>query len=423
MNSQKSEYNPYDNFLEVVDTAAGKLGLDKNEYITITYPERELQVAVPVHMDDGSIRVFKGYRVQHSSGRGPSKGGIRFHPNVNIDEVKALAAWMTFKCAVVNIPYGGAKGGVEVDPSELSRGEMERLTRRYTAAILPLIGPERDIPAPDVNTNAEVMGWIMDTYSMFKGYSVPGVVTGKPIDIGGSLGRNEATGRGVSIVAMEAFKYLGIDSPSLRIAVQGMGNVGGTTARLLSEAGYKIVGVSDVSGGYYKADGLDIRDLEAYIANSSSHSLEGYSAEGVEKIDNDGLLCCDCDVLIPCALENQITADNADRIQAKLIVEGANGPTSVEADEILTKRNIAVIPDILANAGGVVVSYFEWVQNTQNLTWDEDNVNSTLRKIMVDSFGEVQNIHDTDGVTFRVAAYILGLKRLSMATIIRGIFP
>lgn len=423
MSEQKSKYNPYDNFLEVLDTAAKKLGLDENEYITLTYPERELQVAVPVHMDDGSIRVFKGFRVQHSSGRGPSKGGIRFHPNVDLDEVKALAGWMTFKCAVVNIPYGGAKGGVEVDPKELSQGELERLTRRYTAAILPIIGPERDIPAPDVNTNAAVMGWIMDTYSMFKGYSVPGVVTGKPVDIGGSLGRNEATGRGVSIATIEALKALGMDKPGVRIAVQGMGNVGGIAARLLDEAGYSIVGVSDVSGGYYCADGLDIKHIENYIENSTSRTLEGYKAEGVEQVDNQGLLTCDCDVLIPCALENQITADNADKIQAKLIVEGANGPTTVEADEILQKNGVTVIPDILANAGGVIVSYFEWVQNTQNLTWDEENVNTTLHKIMVNSFGEVRDVRDAEDTSYRVAAYMVGLKRLGMATRIRGIFP
>ncbi len=303
------KYNPYDNYLRILEEAAQKLGLEENEYITYAYPERELQVAIPVHMDDGSIKVFKGYRVQHSTGRGPAKGGIRFHPQVDLDEVKALAAWMTFKCAVADIPYGGAKGGVEVDPSKLSKDELRRMTRRYTAAILPLIGPEKDIPAPDVNTNGEVMGWMMDTYSMMKGYTTPGVVTGKPIEIGGSLGRTAATGRGVSIIAMQALQELGIDSKDCKIAVQGQGNVGGWAADLLAEAGYKIVAVSDVSGGIYKADGLNMPEVRAYIENSPTHTLEGYAPDGVEKIDNNGLITCDCDVLIPCALENQITVD------------------------------------------------------------------------------------------------------------------
>lgn len=417
------QYNPYENYLEILETAAQKLGLDKNDYITYAYPERELQVAVPVIMDDGNVKVFKGYRVQHSTGRGPGKGGIRFHPQVNLDEVKALAAWMTFKCAVVDIPYGGAKGGIEVDPHELSKDELRRLTRRYTAAILPLIGPEKDIPAPDVNTNGEVMAWMMDTYSMLKGYTIPGVVTGKPLEIGGSLGRTAATGRGVSIIAMEALKEFGMDSKDCRIAVQGQGNVGGWAADLLAEAGYKIVAVSDVSGGIYKADGLNMPEVRAYIQGSPSHTLEGYEAEGVEHIDNNGLITCDCDLLIPCALENQITAQNAGDIKAKLIVEGANGPTAADADAILEEKGIPLIPDILSNAGGVVVSYFEWVQNIQNLTWDEENVNNTLRKIMTTSFDNVRAIAKESNVSYRVAAYMLALKRLSAATRIRGIYP
>lgn len=417
------QYNPYENYLQILETAAQKLNLDKNDYITYAYPERELQVAVPVHMDDGSVKVFKGYRVQHSTGRGPGKGGIRFHPQVNLDEVKALAAWMTFKCAVVDIPYGGAKGGIEVDPSQLSKDELRRLTRRYTAAILPIIGPEKDIPAPDVNTNGEVMGWMMDTYSMLKGYTTPGVVTGKPIEIGGSLGRTAATGRGVSIIAMEALKEFGMDSKDCRIAVQGQGNVGGWAADLLAEAGYKIVAVSDVSGGIYKADGLNMPEVRAYINNSPNHTLEGYAPEGVSRIDNNGLITCDCDLLIPCALENQITAQNAADIKAKLIVEGANGPTSADADKILDEKGIHLIPDILSNAGGVVVSYFEWVQNIQNLTWDEENVNNTLRKIMMSGFDNVRAIAKESNVSYRVAAYMLALKRLSAATRIRGIYP
>ena len=417
------EYNPYDNYLNILEQAATKLGLDKNEYITLAYPERELKVAVPVHMDDGSIQVFQGYRVQHSCGRGPSKGGVRFHPQVNMDEVKALAAWMTFKCAVANIPYGGAKGGIEVDPSKLSKAELRRLTRRYTAAILPLIGPERDIPAPDVNTNAEIMGWMMDTYSMFKGYTVPGVVTGKPIEIGGSLGRTEATGRGIGIIALEAMRQYGLIDKNPRIAVQGMGNVGSNLAQFLYDEGYRIVAVSDVSGGIYKEAGLNITKIREYLKMNPKHTLEGYDEEDVQSITNRELLTCACDVLIPCALENQITEENAADIQAKLIIEGANGPTTAEADEILNKKGIPVIPDILANAGGVVVSYFEWVQNLQSFMWDLDNVNSTLKKIMTNSYHEVRQIVEQEKVSFRIAAYMLALKRLSAATRIRGIYP
>lgn len=417
------EYNPYDNYLNILEQAATKLGLDKNEYITLAYPERELKVAVPVHMDDGSIQVFQGYRVQHSCGRGPSKGGVRFHPQVNMDEVKALAAWMTFKCAVANIPYGGAKGGIEVDPSKLSKAELRRLTRRYTAAILPLIGPERDIPAPDVNTNAEIMGWMMDTYSMFKGYAVPGVVTGKPIEIGGSLGRTEATGRGIGIVALEAMNQYELADKNPRIAVQGMGNVGSNLAQFLYDEGYRIVAVSDVSGGIYKEDGLNITKVREYLEVNPKHTLEGYYEEDVQAITNKDLLTCACEVLIPCALENQITEENAANIQAKLIIEGANGPTTAEADEILNQKGIPVIPDILANAGGVVVSYFEWVQNLQSFVWDLDNVNRTLKKIMTNSYHEVKEIVEQEKVSFRIAAYMLALKRLSAATRIRGIYP
>jgi glutamate dehydrogenase (NAD(P)+) len=415
-------YNPYDNMLQVLETAAQKLGLTRNEYEAIKYPERELKVSIPVRMDNGDIRVFEGYRVQHSSSRGPCKGGIRYHEEVDIDEVKALAAWMTFKCAVVNLPYGGAKGAVKVDPSKLSKGELERLTRRFTTSILPIIGPEKDIPAPDVNTNAEIMGWIMDTYSMLNGYAVPGVVTGKSIEIGGSLGRAEATGRGVSIVTGELLKYLNMSKTGTRIAVQGMGNVGGVTAKLLYELDYKIVGISDVSGGCYKPDGLDIPDIQDYMAVHNK-SLEGYSADGIKKISNRELLTCDCDVLIPCALQNQITEDVADSIRAKLIVEGANGPTTVEADAILNKKGVILLPDILANAGGVVVSYFEWVQNIQELTWEESQINDTLKKIMIRSFGQVLDIVKEYRVSFRIAAYMLAISKLAKAKKIRGVFP
>jgi glutamate dehydrogenase (NAD(P)+) len=414
------QYNAYDNMLAVLEEAAKKLELEHNEYETIKYPERELKVAIPVKMDNGTIRVFEGYRVQHSSSRGPCKGGIRYHPHVDIDEVKALAAWMSLKCAVVDIPYGGAKGAVKVDPSELSKGELERLTRRFTAMILPLIGPEKDIPAPDINTSAEIMGWIMDTYSMFKGYTVHGVVTGKPLDIGGSLGRQEATGRGVSIITEEGRKYCGVDGKN--VAVQGMGNVGGVTAKVLSLAGYKVIAVSDVTGGYYNKNGLDIEKMLEYAA-SHGKKLEGYSEQGAVKINNEELLSCDCDILIPCALQNQITAQNAGNIKARLIIEGANGPTTVEADRILDSRGIPVIPDILANAGGVVVSYFEWVQNIQNLTWDEPQINETLKRIMIRSFNQILEIVKEKKVSFRIAANMLALKKLSMSNTIRGVFP
>lgn len=414
-------YNPYENMLQVLELAAHKLGLDPDEYENIKYPERELKVSIPIRMDNGRKKIFEGYRVQHSSCRGPCKGGIRYHPEVDIDEVKALAAWMTFKCAVVNIPYGGAKGAVKVDPSQLSKSELERLTRRFTAAIIPIIGPEKDIPAPDVNTNAEVMGWIMDTYSMLHGYAIPGVVTGKPLDIGGSLGRPEATGRGVSIITQEMLKYLGMPEKDVRIAIQGMGNVGGISAKLLHEQGHKIVAVSDVSGGIYKGDGLDIPAVREYIARNGT--LAGYVPDGGRKITNDELIECDCEVLIPCALQNQITEANAEAVRARLIIEGANGPTAVEADEILNKRGVIISPDILSNAGGVVVSYFEWVQNIQELTWDEDQINATLKKILVSSFAQVLDIVQKSNVTFRVAAYMLAVSKLVKAQNTRGLFP
>lgn len=347
------------------------LGLARDEYETLRYPERELTVSIPVKMDNGEIKVFEGYRVQHNSSRGPYKGGIRYHQDSNLDEVKALSAWMSFKCAVVNIPYGGAKGGIKVDPRQLSRDELIRLTRRYTTRILPIIGPDQDIPAPDVNTNGEVMGWIMDTYSMFKGHAVPGVVTGKPLEIGGSIGRTEATGRGVTIITLQCLKNMGLDADQQTYAIQGMGNVGGTAARIFYETGKKIVAVGDYSGGVYKEDGLNITEISEFLADRN-HCLKDYQAEGVTHLTNDELLTCKCDVLIPAALENQITEDNAERIQAKVIIEAANGPTTVEADEILNRRGIIVVPDILANAGGVVVSYFEWVQNIQSMAWDLD---------------------------------------------------
>jgi glutamate dehydrogenase (NAD(P)+) len=418
----EKKYNPYDNMLEVLDTAAGMLGLLESDYIALRYPERELKVSIPVEMDDGSVRVFEGYRVQHSTSRGPAKGGIRYHQQVDIDEVKALAAWMSLKCAVVNIPYGGAKGAVKVDPAQLSKAELKRLTRRYTAMILPLIGPEKDIPAPDVNTNAEIMGWIMDTYSMFKGYTVPGVVTGKPVDVGGSLGRKEATGRGVMLMTRELLHRSGVPVLGTSVAVQGMGNVGGVAAKLLQAEGCRIVAASDVSGGIRRKSGLDVADILRYL-DTSGKKLNEYEAQGVEHITNEELLTMDADVLIPAALENQITEQLAGSVKARFIVEGANGPTTVEADRVLESRGIKVLPDILANAGGVVVSYFEWVQNIQSLTWDEEEINRTLEKIMIRAFNEVMDKAAEYHTTMRMGANIVAIDRIVKAKNIRGVFP
>lgn len=415
-------YNPYNQMLEVLEKAAAMLDYQPNDIVRLKYPERELKVSIPVEMDDGSIKVFEGYRVQHSSSRGPCKGGIRYHQDVDIDEVKALAAWMSFKCAVVNIPYGGAKGAIKVDPRELSKGELRRLTRRYIAMILPIIGPECDIPAPDVGTNAEVMGWIMDTYSMLKGYTVPSVVTGKPIDIGGSLGRGEATGRGVMFVTREILHRLGLPVTGTRIAIQGMGNVGSTAAKLLHNEGAKIVAVSDVSGGIASPNGLDIPKIKAFLAVQGNY-LKDYQEKGVSHISNEELLTADCDVLIPAALENQVTEAIAPKVKASIIVEGANGPTTIEADKILERSGKTVVPDILANAGGVVVSYFEWVQNIQSLMWDEEEVNKNLEKIMIRAFNEVWDKKLEKNTTLRMGAYMVAVKRIATAKAIRGVFP
>lgn len=415
------KHNLYDDFLETIEAAAKVIGLDESDYEAIKYPERELKVAIPVEMDDGSVQVFEGYRVQHSSTRGPCKGGIRYHPDVNIDEVKALAAWMTFKCAVVNIPYGGAKGAVNVDTKRVSKNELRRLTRRYTAMILPLIGPEKDIQAPDMNTNEEVMGWIMDTYSMFKGYTVSGIVTGKPLGIGGSVGRNTATGRGVMIITKEMLHRMGTPVLDTTVAVQGAGKVGGTTALLLYKEGMKVIALSDLSGGIYNKKGLNIPKIMDFIINGGS--LAEYKNDEVKHITNEELLTCDAEVLIPAAMENQINAKIANNIKAKLIVEGANGPTTVEADKILNEKEVMIVPDILANAGGVIVSYFEWVQNIQSLTWDFDEVNRTLEKLIIRAFNEVWEKMRSKKTTMRMGAYIVALERLVDAKRIRGIFP
>lgn len=412
MSTSKSTYNPYDNVLSTIKNAAEMLGYTKDEYITLNYPERELKVSIPVHMDDGSVRVFEGFRVQHSTSRGPAKGGVRFHPNVNMDEVKALAAWMTFKCAVVNIPYGGGKGGVICDSSELSETELMRITRRFTTMIEPIIGPDQDIPAPDVGTNASIMGWMMDTYSTLKGHSVPGVVTGKPIILGGSLGRTEATGRGVMITTLNILNTLNVPVEGCTVAVQGMGNVGSISAKLLYQQGLKVVAVSDISGGIYNPDGLDIPDILDYISAKKGNLLSGYENAAITRISNEELLELNTTVLVPAALENQIHADNADRIKAKIIVEAANGPTTVEADEILQKKGIILVPDILANAGGVVVSYFEWVQNIQRLNWTEEEVNQKLQDIMVKAFHDVWDITERNQTTLRTGAYLIAIKRV-----------
>lgn len=414
-------YNPYQTMLNVLDQAAEKLGLRYDDYVTARHTERELTVSIPIEMDDGHKEVFTGYRVQHSSSRGPCKGGIRYHPEVDLDEVKALAAWMTWKCAVVNIPYGGAKGAVKCDPSKLSVNELRRLTRRYTAMILPIIGPEKDVPAPDVNTNEQVMAWIMDTYSMLKGYAVPGIVTGKPLDIGGSLGRREATGRGVMYTLLNLLEKMGKSTTGLSVAVQGFGNVGSIAAKLLWDMGFKIVAVSDVHGGLYKKEGINIGAAIQYMADNKS--LKGYYEEGLVSIGNRELLTLDVDVLIPAAMENQINKEIAEVMGAKIIVEGANGPTTNEADEVLKKRGIIVVPDILANAGGVVVSYFEWVQNEMSFMWEEDYVNGNLEKVMKKAFENVWNLHQEKEVTLRMAAYMVALDRVTKAKKLRGVFP
>lgn len=416
------KYNPYENMLAVLDEAGKNLGMEKNDYIGLRSPERELIVSIPVVMDDGRTEVFQGYRVQHSSSRGPCKGGVRFHPDADLDEVKALAAWMTWKCAVVNIPYGGAKGGVRVDPTTLSKNELARMTKRYVAQILPIIGPERDIPAPDVNTDGQVMAWMMDAYSMFKGYSVPAVVTGKPIDIGGSLGRIEATGRGAMLTLMSYLEKTGQKPQNLTIAVQGFGNVGSVGAKLLRQQGCKIVAVSDFGGTIYNPNGINV-DTAIEYAQKHGKSLKGYQEEGLKVISAQEFWALPVDVLFPAALENQINESNMHIIKAKIILEGANGPTTVEADRELSKRGVAVIPDILANAGGVVVSYFEWVQNLEAFMWEEELINNHLSRIMKRAFEEVWEVSRENKVPMRMAAYMVALKRVVTAKKLRGVFP
>lgn len=413
-----TKYNPFDNFVAVMDKAAGVMGISEEDYLTFKHPERELKVALPVRMDDGSLKVFEGFRIQHSTLRGPAKGGVRYHQNVNVDEVRALSAWMTFKCAVAAIPYGGGKGGIVCRPREMSKGELERLTRTYIDKISAIISPNTDIPAPDVGTNAQTMDWMVDEYSKLKGESVYGIVTGKSIEIGGSKGRNEATGRGVCFVTLEMMKKYNMKPEDCKIVIQGMGNVGSISAKLLEEEGAKIIAVSDVSCAIYNENGLDISGIYKYL-DSGKNLLDGYTGD-CKRITNAELLELPCDILIPAALENQITAENADRIKAKIVIEAANGPTSVEADEILNKKGVKVLPDILSNSGGVIVSYFEWVQNLQNFYWEEDDVNAKLKRQIVGAFNDVFDAREKYDCTFRVAAYIVALNRLVTAKKLRG---
>jgi len=412
------ETNPLEALQARFDEAAGLLKLSEGMWKVLRTSTRELTVHIPVNMDDGRLEVFTGYRVHHSLARGPGKGGIRYAPDVTLDEVRALASWMTWKCAVVNIPFGGAKGGVICDPRILSSGELERITRRYTAQILEFIGPERDVPAPDVNTNEQVMAWIMDIYSMHVNLTSTAVVTGKPTSLGGSLGRREATGRGCMIVANEAIATRGMKPENTRVAIQGFGNVGSMAAFQMRSQGYKIVGVSDMYGAVYNAKGLDIDKLYAY-ARENNEVVGFPDADAVERGE---ILTCDCDVLLPAATENQITSHNADRIKAKVIVEGANGPTTAQADAILRDKEILVVPDILSNAGGVTVSYFEWVQDRQGYFWTLEEVNTRLDRIMRASFQDVHQQAQKHNVSMRIAAYMLAIERVASAMSIRGIY-
>ena len=402
------------------DEAAEVMGLDSNLRERLKFPQRSLVVSVPIRMDDNRVEVYTGYRVQHDSSRGPSKGGIRYHPDVNLGEVAALAMWMTWKCAVADLPYGGAKGGVAVAPKQLSRGELQRLTRRYAAEIFPLIGPEKDVPAPDVGTDAQVMAWIMDTYSQQVGYAVPGVVTGKPLSIGGSLGREEATGRGVVCVIQEALKHLRIEIGHTTVAIQGFGNVGSHTARIMYESGAKVVAVSDVEGGIYNAGGLDIPTLLAKYKGTGQTLADTKLGD---RITNDELLQLNCTVLVPAALSEQITDRNAPKLNCRVLAEGANGPTTMGADRILQDKGIFVIPDILANSGGVIVSYFEWVQDAQRFFWKATDIQERLNDLMTSAFQRTLQFATTKRATMRMAALMIGIDKVAKAHLHRGLYP
>jgi glutamate dehydrogenase (NAD(P)+) len=409
----------FDEVSNRIHSICQRMNIDDGISAKLQKCKRELTVNFPVKMDDGRVKIFTGYRIEHNIDRGPGKGGIRYHPDVDLDETKALAAWMTLKCAVVNLPFGGAKGSVACNPKAMSQDELERLTRRYASEISIVIGPESDIPAPDVGTNPQIMAWIMDTYSMNKGYSVLGVVTGKPLELGGSKGRFEATGRGCAICSQLAARHLGMSLEKATIAVQGFGNVGGISAKLLSGYGSRIIAASDSSGGVYNPKGLDIAGLQRH--KEETGSVIGFKDS--DNISNNELLELKCDILVPSALEGAICSPNAPSIKASIIIEGANGPTTAEADKILAENGIIVIPDILANAGGVVVSYFEWVQGTQSFFWREDEVNRRLQEIMDNTFHEVLEVSQREKVTMRDAAYILAIDRLASAIRIRGLFP
>ncbi|MFC2060994.1 Glu/Leu/Phe/Val dehydrogenase [Elusimicrobiota bacterium] len=413
------ENSPLETALKQLELTAKKIKLNKNLLEKLKYPKRILSVSVPILMDNGKLKVFKGFRVQHNTDRGPCKGGIRFHENVDIDKITALAMLMTWKCALVNIPYGGAKGGVICDPEKLSERELERLTRRYTSEIGIIIGPDKDIPAPDINTNPKIMGWIMDTFSVNAGYPVPGVVTGKPLSVGGSKGRLGATGRGVAHITEQVGKYKNIDMEKAEIVIQGFGNVGSYCTSILAEQGRKIIAVSDIKGGVYNRSGLDITKLTKHIKKNKYVK----DFPGAKNIDNKNLLELKCDILIPAALEAQITSSNANRIKAKIIVEAANGPTTPEADIILNKKGVTVVPDILANAGGVTVSYFEWVQSIQSYFWKENEVNIKLEGVMTEAFQEVIKTMRKHKVDMRMAAMIIGVERVAVAVNDRGIYP
>ena len=416
--SLEQEINPWEAQAARFDLAAQKLNLDEGLWKVLRYPNREIILHIPVAMDNGTLEVFTGFRVQHSIARGPAKGGVRYSPDVTLDEIRALASWMTWKCAVVNIPFGGAKGGVICDPHKMSQGELERMTRRYTAELVEFIGPEKDVPAPDMNTNEQTMAWMMDTYSMHMRQTVTAVVTGKPINIGGSRGRREATGRGILVVCDEAIRKLGLNRESTRVIVQGFGNVGSNAANLMTEAGYKVIGIGEVDGGIYNKNGLDLTALLEYRQRNGT--IQGFP--GAEPFDAGELLVTDCEILVPAATENQLTSRNADRVKCRILAEGANGPTTAAADEILADKRVFVIPDILCNAGGVTTSYFEWVQDRQGYFWKESVVNEQLEHIMKMAFGDVVRYAETHGVNNRIAAYMLAIDRVAYTIRQRGIY-
>ena len=416
---QAEKLGPWGIYLQQVDRVVPYLGHLARWAETLKRPKRALIVDVPIQLDNGTVAHFEGYRVQHNTSRGPGKGGVRFHQDVTLSEVMALSAWMSIKNAAVNVPFGGAKGGIRVDPKTLSRGELERITRRYTSEIGIIIGPTKDIPAPDVNTNEQVMAWMMDTYSMNEGSTATGVVTGKPVDLGGSLGRRDATGRGVFTVGSEAARHIGLDIETARVAVQGFGNVGGVAGKLFSQAGARVVTVQDHGGTIYRESGLDVPALLAHVATAGT--VAGF--EHAEVLPNDQFWDVDCDILIPAALEQQITAANAGRIKARMVIEGANGPTTPEADDILQERNVLVLPDVIANAGGVTVSYFEWVQDFSSFFWSEEEINARLVRIMKEAFAGVWDVAQTHQVSLRTATFIVACKRILHARELRGLYP